>query len=221
VPADDPTAPARPFNQGETLRIGARVLATDGHCGALLRVIIDPVAQALTHLVVAPAHHSEAGRLVSVDLIEAVQDEQIRLCCSLAEFQALDDAEDVRFLAGHPDVLGYGDHALMWPYYTIQAPAGSHHDAMFVDRVPLGEVEVHRGDAVHATDGLIGSVQGLVIDPADHHVTHVLLQEGHLWGRKQVAIPIGATSRVDEEIRVGLTKEQVEDLPSIALESRP
>jgi hypothetical protein len=52
------------------------------------------------------------------------------------------------------------------------------------DKVPLNEVEVRRGEHVHATDGDIGRVQGLVIDPSDHHVTHVLLQEGHLWGRK-------------------------------------
>jgi hypothetical protein len=26
------------------------------------------------------------------------------------------------------------------------------------------------------------------------HVTHVLLQEGHLWGRKEVAIPITAVA---------------------------
>ena len=79
---------------------------------------------------------------------------------------------------------------------TSDAAGGGHYEAMLVDRVPLGEVEVHRGDPVHAADGWIGSVQGLAIDPEDHQVTHVLLQEGDPWGRKQVAIPIGATSRV-------------------------
>jgi hypothetical protein len=38
----------------------------------------------------------------------------------------------------------------------------------------------------------------LVIDPSDHRVTHVLLDEGHLWGEKRVAIPIGAVTRVDD-----------------------
>ena len=49
--------------------------------------------------------------------------------------------------------------------------------------------------AVHATDGEIGKVEGLVVEPAHGHVTHVLLQEGHLWGRKEVAIPIGAVEQ--------------------------
>jgi hypothetical protein len=52
-------------------------------------------------------------------------------------------------------------------------------------------------------------------------VTHVLLQEGHLWGHKQVAVPIGTVSREDDEIRVELTKQQVEDLPAITLSSSP
>ena len=82
---------------------------------------------------------------------------------------------------------------------------------MYLDRIPTGEVELVRGDPVHASDGWIGSIQGLVVDRKDHHVTHVLLKEGHVWGRKQVAIPIGAITRVGEEIRVGLTKKQVED----------
>ncbi len=56
-----------------------------------------------------------------------------------------------------------------------------------------------------------------MIDPTNHHVTHVLLQEGHLWGRKQVAIPIRSTSRVADEVRVELSKDQVQNLPEVKL----
>jgi sporulation protein YlmC with PRC-barrel domain len=82
-------------------------------------------------------------------------------------------------------------------------------------RVPAGEVEVRRGERVHATDGAIGRVQGLVIDPSDHHVTHVLLDEGHLWGQKRVAIPISAVTAVDDGVRLNLTKDNVRDLPAV------
>jgi len=84
-----------------------------------------------------------------------------------------------------------------------------------VDTVPLGEVAIRRGDPVHATDGDIGKVQGLVINPADRHVTHVLLQEGHLWGRKEVAIPISDVTGVDDGIQLNITKQQVEDLAPV------
>jgi sporulation protein YlmC with PRC-barrel domain len=79
-------------------------------------------------------------------------------------------------------------------------------------------VEVRRGEHVHATDGEIGLVQGLVIDRRSHHVTHVLLQEGHLWGRKEVAIPISAVTGAGDGIRLNITKQQVRDLPPMDID---
>jgi hypothetical protein len=43
----------------------------------------------------------------------------------------------------------------------------------------------------------------------------VLLQAGHMFGRKVVAIPIGAVTAVDENgIQLNITRQQVKDLPS-------
>jgi len=80
--------------------------------------------------------------------------------------------------------------------------------------LPSGEVAVPGGDHVHATDGNSGQIQGRVIDSGSHQVTHVLLQEGHVLGRKDVAIPIGAVTGVNENgIQLNITKQQVKDLP--------
>jgi hypothetical protein len=97
------------------------------------------------------------------------------------------------------------------------ANVGDGPQAITYDRVPLGEVEVRRGEHVHATDGAIGKVQGLVVDPSDHHVTHVLLDEGHLWGQKTVAIPISAVKDVQDGVRLNLTKDEVRDLPPVEI----
>jgi sporulation protein YlmC with PRC-barrel domain len=206
----------------ERFEIGAHVLASDGECGELVRVVVDPVKQALTHLVVAPKHHHGLDKLVALEAVEAVEGDHLRLRYTKAEFAELDDAEDVQFLPTDTDVLGYGKpHAVVWPFYPLGSlgltPGQRHHSPMLSDRIPLDEVEVQRGDQVHATDGHVGSVHGLVIDPGDHHVTHVLLEEGHIWGHKQVAIPIGATARVGLEVQVDLTKQQIEDLPPVEL----
>jgi sporulation protein YlmC with PRC-barrel domain len=119
---------------------------------------------------------------------------------------------------------------LAWPYYGLAGDMGmgpgmdpgmaleGGSQTVTYDAVPAGEVAVRRGDHVHATDGDIGRVQGLVIDPRSHHVTHVLLQEGHLWGRKEVAIPIGAVAGTDDGIRLKITKEQVAELPPVHLD---
>ncbi len=50
-------------------------------------------------------------------------------------------------------------------------------------------------------------------------MTHVLLAEGHLWGRKEVAIPITAVAGVDDGIGLTITREQVGDLPPVDLDA--
>ena len=219
----------------ERFRIGAEVAGTDGTCGKLVGVIIDPVARALTHLIVKPGHHRGFGRLVPVESVESDGD-PIRLKCTVAQFLGLDEGEEIHFLPVADPTFGYaGGQAYHSPHYELEMSAGvvgggmrdiayGHgpgHDVIASDRVPVGEVAVRRGDPVHASDGFIGSVGGLVVDAADWHVTHVLLAEGHLWDRKQVAIPIGAMTRQDQEIRVDLTKEQIEALPPVHLKSTP
>ena len=68
---------------------------------------------------------------------------------------------------------------------------------------------------MQAVDGEIGQVEGFMVNPADEKVTHVLLEEGHLWGRKQVAIPVSAVASIEDGIRLNITKRQVEDLPPL------
>ncbi len=77
------------------------------------------------------------------------------------------------------------------------------------DRVPEGDVEVRRGEHVHATDGEIGRIHGFVIDPTDHGLTHIILDEGHLWGQKTVAIPISAIKDLNAGVRLSITKEDL------------
>ena len=52
----------------------------------------------------------------------------------------------------------------------------------------------------------------------NHHVTHVLLQEGHLWGRKEVAIPISAVASTGDGIQLTVTKQEVQDLPPVDID---
>jgi hypothetical protein len=184
---------------------GVTARCSDGSCGEVSRMIVDLAARSVTHLVIEPKHRPEPGRLVPLDLVDTTTGE-IRLRCTLAEFGKLEPAEETELLED-PGGLGPGG---------MPAPMGIPQAARTVqeDVVPRGETEVGRGEHVHALDGEIGQVQGFGVDPGDHRVTHVLLQEGHFWGRKEVAIPISAVTGVENGIRLNLTKKQIEDLPS-------
>jgi len=199
--------------------IGAEATGTDGPCGAIIKVVVNPVAQTVTHVVIEPKHRAGLGRLVPVDLVGGSEDE-IRLNCTTAEFDALPVAEEIEFLPGS-GYAGYSaGESMSWPYYNAVGGVGPGNTtpAITHDTLPLGEVAVRRGEPVHAVDGEIGHVQGLVIQPHNHHVTHVLLQEGHIWGRKEVAIPISAVAGIEDGIRLTLTKQEIEDLPAIDID---
>jgi hypothetical protein len=186
--------------------IGARASCSDGPCGEVRRIIFDPAANTVTHLVIEQKHH-EPGRLVPLDLVDTTADE-VRLRCTIAEFGALDPAEERDLVEGR----GAGIETA-----PGGSPMGIPHPARISveDVVPVGEAELSPGDHVHALDGEIGEVQGFLVDPDDQKVTHVLLKEGHLWGRKEVAIPVSAVAATNEGIRLNITKQQVEDLPPV------
>lgn len=205
--------------------IGDEARCADGVCGEMTRVVVDPVAQTVTHLVVEPKGRAGLARLVPLGLVDTSAGD-VRLQCTLADFEHLDAAEETQFVPGSGGYAAYGPQQVStWPYYGLTPGAelpgevdlgvAGFSPTITYDRIPLGEVEVRRGDPVEATDGHIGHIQGLVVDPGDHHVTHVLLQEGHLWGRKDVAIPIKAVSRVGDTIRLNLSKHEVQDLPPV------
>jgi sporulation protein YlmC with PRC-barrel domain len=202
------------MDQSRQFTIGAVARATDGVCGELKRVVVNPVSKTVTHLLIEPKHRQGLGRLVPLELVDSTGDGEIRLRCTKAEFDQLDFAEETSFMPGVEEFGEYepGD-SFAWPYFggNASVPVTS-------VSVPVGEVSVRRGDHVRATDGDIGKVEGLVVESEGHHVTHVLLQEGHLWGRKEVAIPIEAVASVDSGIRLKISKQAVQDLPSIDID---
>ena len=185
--------------------MGAMASCVDGLGGTVSRVIIDPATETVTHLVIQPKHQLGMGRLVPLDLVDTTAGD-IRLRCTVEEFGQLEPAQEAELVDDVTGGLGVGG---------LAAPVGvtSAMPVILEDVVPLGEAEVDRGEPVHALDGEIGRVQGFLVDADDHRVTHVLLEEGHLWGRKKVSIPVSAVTGVENGIRLSLTKKQVEDLP--------
>ena len=185
--------------------IGATASCSDGACGEVSRLVIDPAAGTVTHLVITPGHHPEAGRFVPVDLVDNTGG-QISVRCTLAEFDRLEHAAERKLVSGMEGVggglvgVGY-DASPGTPRMVVE------------DLVPVGESDVGPGERVHAVDGEIGRVQGFLVDPGDRRATHVLLREGHFWGRKEVAIPVSAVARADDGIRLSITRQQVEGLP--------
>jgi len=176
--------------------IGAEVTDAEGPCGELIRIVVDPQALCVTHLVVEPKHRLGLGRLVPVDLVEMGSD-RVHLGCDRAAFEALPAAEDVRFVAAADDFPGEG---LVEPVVD--------------EAVPQGRVTVGERDPVYALDGEIGRLHGVITSGVGHRVTDVVLHEGHLLRRKDVTIPAATVTGVGDGVQLNLTREQIEQLPA-------
>ena len=202
-----------------TLVIGSDAVGSDGYHGEVLAVVVDPAARTVTHLAVEPEGRQGLARLVPLDLVDltGAAPELVRLGCTEAEFKNLPAAEETlaEFVPGYPDPV-----QLLPPGWRGAGGPAADGGAIpqireqeTIDVVPQGEVEEHRGEHVHATDGDIGHLRAVRIDPGSRQVTHVLIREGQVWDRKDVAIPAAQVAGFDVGIRLSITRQQVRDLP--------
>jgi hypothetical protein len=130
-------------------RIGADASCTDGACGQVSRIILNPVNREVTHLAVDPKHRHGPGRLVPVDLVNAMTG-QIRLRCTLAEFQtfrAAQEAQPVRDLdpTGHDNAPKRVNWAV-WMQMARDPGKSEAPQQVWVDYVPSGQVDTPRPD---------------------------------------------------------------------------
>jgi len=105
-----------------------------------------------------------------------------------------------------------------WPYSgfkrTVNVPVEHR-------QIPQGELAVRRGTRVEATDGYVGHVDEFVVNPENGHITHLVMREGHLWGKKDVIIPLSAMGDTRKDtVFLKLDKHQVESLPTFPLQRR-
>lgn len=202
----------------QTLVLGSEAVGSDGYRGEVLAVVVDPATRTVTHVVVEPAGRRGLARLVPLDLVDVdAKSGQVRLRSTEAEFENLDAAEET--LAEF--ALGYEVPVQLIPpgWRGAGGPTAEGGTILripekeTIDIVPSGEVEEHRGDRVHATDGDIGRLHAVRFDPDSRQVTHVLVTEGHLWAHKDAAIPFDKVAGFDDGIRLSITREQARDLP--------
>jgi len=83
------------------------------------------------------------------------------------------------------------------------------------DTLPSGHLAVRGGQPVHGTDGEVGKIRAVVVDAGSRRVTHILLQEGHLWGKREVAIPWGSVTSLEGGVQLSLTIEAIKGLPAV------
>jgi sporulation protein YlmC with PRC-barrel domain len=198
--------------------IKARVRCTDGKCGQSTYLIVNPVKKAVTHFVVKYKKLPDnPDRLVPVEKIAEISGDVIHLNCSRAELADMHPFTTKRFVQkGEPDYAASymaGDpNAFIHPMVAYDTWTGTVPEA----HIPHDELAVYRGMTVRTGEGKVGEVDELVVDPDSGEITHLLMRKGHLWGKKDVAIPITPIDVVDaDEIYLNIDQQAVEALPAV------
>jgi len=196
------------------IRIGARVECQDGEIGHLTNIILNPVTETVTHIVVKEKDFARTERLVSEKMIEESNHETILLSIGKKEFDELENYVQVEFLPS--DIPAFmSDQYLMWPMETWVPPILEHKS------IPAGELAVRKGAKVIATDGHAGQVDEFLVDRENGHITHLVLREGHLWGKREVVIPVDQIDRYEgKSVFLKMDKKGVEALPIIEIKRK-
>jgi sporulation protein YlmC with PRC-barrel domain len=72
---------------------------------------------------------------------------------------------------------------------------------------------------VEATDGRVGRIEEFLVDQVTWNVTHLVLQEGHLWERRELIIPISHVDRVEKDtIFLKNDKKTIESFSALTVE---
>jgi uncharacterized membrane protein/sporulation protein YlmC with PRC-barrel domain len=155
-------------------------------------------------------------RLVPIDQIQDTTQTLIHLRCTKADLAKMDPFTETHYILdeGRADYSHWsGGEVWQEPYATTE---GAAYTAVEEEQVPPGELAVHRGTRVEASDGHIGEVGEFLIDPKSGHVTHLVLREGHILGKVAVTLPLSTIDHVEEDtVYLKLGKEDVESLPAL------
>ncbi|MGB8212536.1 MAG: hypothetical protein WCE68_03150 [Anaerolineales bacterium] len=202
--------------------VNAEVRCSDGPAGRSAYVIVNPINQLLTHLVVREEWPPFAEHMVPVERVEETSPNQIKLCCTREELSkmvpfVIEEYIHVKF----PNYEKWREACLAWPYVLSENNSTfeeSRYIPLELENTPNGEQAVRRGARVEASDGYLGQVEELLVNSKNMHVTHLVVREKHLWRNRDVAIPVSEIDHVDEDsVALKLDRKGIKELPAVPI----
>jgi uncharacterized membrane protein len=113
------------------------------------------------------------------------------------------------------------DYASMSSPYAIPTTASNYMPELD-EAIPAGGRAVMQGATVEATDGAVGTVGELLIDPATGAITHFTLLGGRLWGKKEVMLPLSAVDHSEENVvYLKIDKKGIKSLGAVPRKGKP
>lgn len=201
----------------QKIPLHAKVMCVDGLAGESISVVIDPVVRSVTHLVVQDRTFPKPLEwLVPVEKAIESTSETIQLDCAREELVKMQPFRRERYLEQESAEYGYTYNL---PY--MMAPSDMLYQPLEELNIKQENLALNRAADVEARDGYVGRVGELMLDPQTRKIAYFTLMRGHLWGKKEVVLPLSLVDRADEEtVYLTVDKKFIDELPSLPV-NRP
>jgi len=202
------------------LPLDAKVTCTDGHGGTSVAFTLNEESRAISHIIVEDSSGNQ--RLVTLKMVAKTTKDEIWLDCTEEALKKQPLFLVTEFVERAEQQSGdWEEEEGEWEdgldVSSFEMPTGPLGLPMVVENVPEGEVPFHRSTELRATDGHIGKVGGLIIEPESGQITHIVLHKGHLWSKKNLAVPLAAVDSFDyESVNLNVDKTTAEDFPPVS-----
>jgi len=167
------------------------------------------------HLVIEEDEPRQAEYLVPFDRVAGASADGIRLNCTRSALAAMDPFIERTYMRVNvPDYHSSGE--AMW----VGAPVLEETRLVPIDeeRAPEHELAIDHRTRAEATDGEVGQVDELLVDPHNGRITHLLLCENHPWGPNDVVVPAAQIARLGAgAFYLKLDKKSVEALSAVEI----
>jgi len=200
--------------------LGANVQCSDGPCGKSTNLIFNRETYTVTHVVVENKKlPNNPTHLVPIEKVASATLKQITLTCTYNDVSHMDPFIVTEMIqeSGSGTAYSSGDD------YTSQYVVNdTGYDSVNVEQVPQGEMAISAGMKVQTSDDhTIGKLDELLLDPQSGAITHLQMREGHLWGKKDVSIPIADVDFADEKtVYLKIDKAAVAALPAVPVKRK-
>lgn len=205
----------------------ASVLTAEGEkIGTIDRVVLDPDTHEVTHLVVEKGLLFSDAKVVSMDSVDTVTEDGVRLKEHAGDLDVLPDYKEEHYISVYgesPPSAEEEQRPYPMYYYPPFGPwwRGSpnrHTIPTYVkttDRnIPEGAVAIDEGTEVVSRDGEhVGDVERVFTDLEENQATHLLISEGLILKEKKLVPTLWITDVVDDRIHLSVTSTLLKKIP--------
>jgi len=206
------------------------VLNAEGEViGSIDRVVIDPQTRQVTHLVAKKGVFFTREKLIPIDRIKQVNEEQVQLQDTRDPDQLIDFEESFHVPAdsarGGRDRYGYAQPMVWYPRAGMLTWGEGTYPAyrtpeVFVRQrrnIPEGTVPLEEGAKVICRDGQkAGKVEQIYSEPEEHRATHIVVSSG-LISKDRKLVPSVWIDRIEEDrVQLNVDCDVIDSLPSFS-----